>query len=84
MTDIVTRLRQQYPETPYHRDGLHREAADEIARLKGENAVLRGLLSQCANFLIDCSPEDPEEGYALLELRDAIDAALEPVKGDLL
>ena len=31
---LVERLRQQYPETPYHRDALHREAADEIDRLK--------------------------------------------------
>lgn len=32
---LVERLRQQYPETLCHRDALHREAADEIERLRG-------------------------------------------------
>ena len=31
---LVERLRLQWPETPYHRDALHREAADEIERLR--------------------------------------------------
>ena len=32
---LVERLRQQWPDTPHHRDALHREAADEIERLRG-------------------------------------------------
>lgn len=31
---LVERLRLQWPDTPHHRDALHREAADEIERLR--------------------------------------------------
>ena len=31
---LVERLRQQFPDVPYHRDQLHRDAADEIERLR--------------------------------------------------
>ena len=35
---LVERLRQQWPDTPHHRDALHREAADEIERLRAKLA----------------------------------------------
>jgi hypothetical protein len=38
---LVERLRLQYPDTPHHRDALHREAADEIRRLRD---ALEGVL----------------------------------------
>lgn len=31
---LIERLRLTLPDTPYHRDALHREAADEIERLR--------------------------------------------------
>lgn len=45
--DIVVLLRQQWPFIPYHRDDLHREAADEIERLRAicvsaHDRLLRG------------------------------------------
>ena len=41
---LVERLRMAWPETPHHRDALHREAADEIERLRGEVAMLRATM----------------------------------------
>ena len=38
---LVEQLRQQFPGTVYHRDQLHRDAADEIERLRAELAALR-------------------------------------------
>lgn len=42
---LVGRLRQQFPETPYHRDQLHRDAADEIERLQARIDAL--MLEHC-------------------------------------
>ena len=39
--DLVARLRLQWPDTPYHRDSLHREAANEIERLRAALGVVR-------------------------------------------
>lgn len=39
--DLVERLRLQWPDTPHHRDALHREAADEIERLRAAVAAKR-------------------------------------------
>jgi hypothetical protein len=53
--DLVARLRLRYPEIPYHRDGLHREAADEIERLREDALMLRELLRNAQTAI--CSRE---------------------------
>jgi len=64
---------------------MHKQAIAEIARLQGENAVLRGLLSQCADVLGEVVHEaDLLPGEPLHDLMTAVRQALAPVKGDLL
>lgn len=73
-----------YDEQP---DGdPHGECAAEIARLNGENAVLLGLLTDCAAVIRTVDPEDADEGEKLRALLEAIDRAQEPSrhKGPLL
>ena len=44
---LVERLRQKFPDVAYHRDQLHLDAADEIARLQ---AALRTANDQAERF----------------------------------
>ena len=62
------------------------EAAQEIERLRGENAVLLGLLADCAAVLRTIEGEDIDEAEKLRDLLGAIDSAQEPRrhKGALL
>jgi hypothetical protein len=62
------------------------EAAQEIERLRGENAVLLGLLTDCAAVVRTIDADDSDEAEKLDELLGAIDRAQEPHrhKGALL
>ncbi len=62
------------------------EAAQEIEHLRGENAVLLGLLTDCNAVLRTIEGEDCDEAEKLNRLRSAIDRAHEPHrnKGALL
>lgn len=70
----------------HHCDGtVGEEAAQEIEQLRGENAVLLGLLTDCA-AVIRTIDADGDEGEELRELLRAIDGVQEPNrhKGSLL
>ena len=59
--------------------------ADELQRLRGENAVMVGLLGQCAEVLCTVEPESDTEGEELYALLHAIQGVIEPkAKGALL
>ena len=60
--------------------------AEEVGLLRGENAVLMGLLTDCAAVVRVVEADDTSESDALAELLRAIDHALSPSrhKGDLL
>lgn len=63
----------------HHCDGsVGDEAATEIERLRGENAVLLGLLADCAGVILSIEPEDGDEAEHLREILTAIDRAQEP------
>lgn len=71
----------------HHCDGtVGEEAAQEIEQLRGENAVLLGLLTDCAAVLRTIDPDDSDEAENLADLLGAIDGAIEPSrhKGALL
>ena len=55
---------------PYH------DAPDELARLRGENAVLRNLLGECIDPLMSIEPKFPKVAKDLADLLTAIDVAL--------
>jgi len=55
---------------PYH------DAPDELARLHGENTVLRNLLGECAAVLATLDEDDSDEAEKLADLLVAIDVAL--------
>jgi len=54
------------------------EAAHEIERLRGENAVLLGLLSDCTAVLRTIEGEDSDEAEKLRDLLTSIDRAHAP------
>ena len=56
----------------------HRDDVKAIEALEGENAVLLGLLTDCAAVLRTVDPEDDDEGEMLKSLLGAIDRAQEP------
>ena len=63
----------------HHCDGtVGEEAAQEIERLRGESAVLLGLLTDCAAVLRTIEGEDIDEAEKLRDLLGAIDRAQEP------
>lgn len=71
----------------HHCDGtVGEEAAQEIERLRGESAVLLGLLTDCAAVLRTIDGEDTDEAEKLRDLLSAIDRAQAPHrhKGALL
>lgn len=51
-------------------------AADEIERLRGEAAVMRGLLRECAAVMATFAPESDEESENIVSLLNAIAAAV--------
>lgn len=71
----------------HHCDGtVGEEAAQEIEKLRGENAVLLGLLGDAAGVIRSIDPEDSDEAEQLREMLDSIDRAQDPHrhKGALL
>lgn len=63
----------------HHCDGtVGEEAAQEIERLRGENAVLLGLLGDAAGVIRSIDPEDGDEAEQLREMLEAIDRAQDP------
>ncbi len=63
----------------HHCDGtVGEEAAQEIERLRGESAVLLGLLTDCAAVLRTIDGEDTDEAEKLRDLLSAIDRAQAP------
>jgi len=52
------------------------EPNDELARLRGENTVLRKLLGECAAVLATLDEDDSDEAETLADLLVAIDVAL--------
>ena len=58
----------------HHCDGtVGEEAAQEIERLRGENAMLLGLLMDCNAVLRTIEADDSDEAEKLADLRSAID-----------
>jgi hypothetical protein len=69
----------------HHCDGtVGEEAADEIERLRGENAVLLGLLADCAAVIRTIEGEDSDEAEKLRDLLTAIDKAQDPHRATLM
>ena len=63
----------------HHCDGtVGEEAAQEIEKLRGENAVLLGLLGDAAGVIRSIDPEDSDEAEKLRELLAAIDRVQAP------
>ncbi len=63
----------------HHCDGtVGEEAAQEIERLRGEIAVLLGLLTDCAAVLRTIDGEDTDEAEKLRDSLSAIDRAQAP------
>ena len=63
----------------HHCDGtVGEEAAQEIERLRGSNAVLLGLLTDCNAVLRTIECDDSDEAEKLDALRSAIDRAQAP------
>ena len=61
------------------------EPNDELARLRGENTVLRKLLGECAAVLATLDEDDSDEAEKLAELIEAINnATTQTVAGALL
>ncbi|MBA3588319.1 hypothetical protein [Methylibium sp.] len=68
---------QTHAYTEGRRD--EREERDE-QELRGENAVLAGLLRDCDAVMETIEPDDSEEGEKLSDLRMALAYALDPYK----
>jgi chromosome condensin MukBEF complex kleisin-like MukF subunit len=77
MTNTVERLRSWatcYESAPW---SLLEDAADELARLRGEAKVLRDLLREAAGVLETIDSEDDAERDELTALLAAIGGALQ-------
>lgn len=66
------------PASPRAAAEVGEEAAQEIERLRGENAVLLGLLGDAAGVIRSIDPEDGDEAEQLREMLEAIDRAQDP------
>jgi hypothetical protein len=80
VSDLVKRLSKEGPFVQPYQKALFHEAADELARLRAENAELRTLLVEARDKVewIGCS----EEGYnETIKMRDEfikkLDAAID-------
>jgi len=58
----------------------HRDDVKAVTDLKGENAVLAGLLRECDAVLATIQADDGEEAQKLGDLRMALAYALDPYK----
>lgn len=84
---IATALLDELWDAGFKLSGPECDKVDEIGRrIDGENAVLLGLLTDCAAVLRTIDPDDSDEAEKLADLLGAIDRAQAPSrhKGALL
>jgi hypothetical protein len=78
---IATGLLDEMWDAGFKLSGPECDKVDEIGRrIEGENAVLLGLLTDCAAILRTIDPDDSDEAEKLAGLLGAIDRAQAPTR----